>query len=111
MRDLNSQYRGKDKTTNVLSFPFENEFLALAELAPGLLGDIVICHSVVVEQAAQQNKTVHNHYAHMVIHGLLHLCGFDHQDDEQAEEMEALEVKILAQSNIPNPYTENRELI
>ena len=110
MAELNQAYRGKPGTTNVLSFVFENEFDAepesiQAESIPDLLGDIVICHKVVVKEALEQNKTEHNHYAHMVAHGVLHLCGYDHMNDEEAEEMEALEVKILAQSHIENPYT------
>jgi probable rRNA maturation factor len=118
MAELNQAYRGKPGTTNVLSFVFENEFgvdaetpselepeSIQAESIPDLLGDIVICHNVVVKEALEQNKTEHNHYAHMVAHGVLHLCGYDHMNDEEAEEMEALEVKILAQSHIENPYT------
>jgi len=97
---LNRDYRGKDEATNVLSFPFE----ATPEIELGLLGDIVICHAVIKEEANEQNKSVHNHYAHMVTHGMLHLCGYDHQDDRQAEQMESLETKILAQSGIANPY-------
>lgn len=117
MVELNQAYRGKSGITNVLSFPFENEFeqaiaaelpLAeprLVEPIPDLLGDIVICHNVIQQEANEQNKTALNHYAHMVTHGVLHLCGYDHLDDDEAEEMEALEVKILAQSHIENPYT------
>jgi probable rRNA maturation factor len=97
---LNRDYRHKDKATNVLSFPFE--------VAPGidiaLLGDIVICHSVIAKEAAQQGKSVNNHYAHMVTHGVLHLCGYDHQDDPAAEKMETLETNILAAQGIANPY-------
>lgn len=112
MSELNQAYRGKSGTTNVLSFPFESEFeqivetgQLLAEPIPDLLGDIVICHNVIHQEAHEQNKTTLNHYAHMVTHGVLHLCGYDHLNDDEAEEMEALEVKILAQSHIENPYT------
>jgi len=113
MGDLNSSYRGKQGTTNVLSFPFENEFDFAesndlnddGQIESDLLGDIVICHKVIQREAQEQGKTELNHYAHMVTHGVLHLCGYDHIDDADAEEMEALEVKILALSGIENPYT------
>ena len=111
MIELNSTYRGKAKPTNVLSFPFQDDFDFTSidgddtELVPSILGDIVICHSVICREVATQNKTLERHYAHMVTHGVLHLCGYDHLDDASAEEMEALEVRILAHSNIQNPYT------
>ena len=99
-RELNRTYRGKNSDTNVLSFP--------AELPEGvelpLLGDIVICAPRVVEEAAAQGKPEHNHWAHLTVHGVLHLLGYDHQDDEQAEEMEALETALLAGLGIPDPY-------
>ena len=99
-QNLNSRYRGKDKTTNVLSFP--------ANLPPGidipLLGDIVICAPLVSEEAGEQNKPLQSHWAHLVVHGVLHLLGFDHQHEEQAEEMEAIEVGLLASLGFENPY-------
>jgi len=99
-RTLNRDYRGRDKPTNVLSFPFENP--------PGvslpLLGDLVICHPVVVAEAAEQDKALHDHYAHMVVHGTLHLLGLDHLEDDEAEAMEALEREILAELGIADPY-------
>ena len=107
---LNRDYRSKDKATNVLSFPFESDFDLPEELqgedddAFDLLGDVIICHQVILDEAKAQSKSVLDHYAHMVVHGILHLCGYDHQDDVEAEEMEALEVKILAATNIENPY-------
>ena len=103
---LNRDYRYKDKPTNVLSFPFQTEFDdALTDQADfNLLGDIVICHSVIVQEASQQSKSVIDHYAHMVVHGILHLCGYDHHDDVNAEKMEALETQVLAQQQIANPY-------
>lgn len=104
MRDLNHQYRGKDKTTNVLSFPFENEFPSIAEITTHLIGDVVVCHPVIVTEAKLQIKSLQDHYAHMVTHGILHLCGLDHQNDQEAEQMEAIEAKILSQLNISNPY-------
>lgn len=98
--NLNREYRSKNKPTNVLSFPFESP--------PGidiaLLGDIVLCHEIVVQEAASENKSVSQHYAHMVSHGVLHLCGYDHECDTSAEEMETLESEILAKSGYPNPY-------
>jgi len=100
IRTLNKTYRHKDQTTNVLSFPFE----APSEVQLPLLGDLVICHNVVVEEARQQQKTVRDHWAHMVIHGVLHLKGYDHIDDDEARIMEALEVHILKILKIADPY-------
>lgn len=97
---LNKTYRHKDKPTNVLSFPFE----APPEIQLALLGDVIICHDIVVAEAQQQQKTSQAHWAHMVIHGVLHLKGYDHIRDSDAEIMEALEVQILKKLNIPNPY-------
>jgi len=101
---LNTTYRGKAGSTNVLSFPVDNEFDLSVDGGPSLLGDIVICHRVITREAAEQNKTILNHYAHMVTHGVLHLHGYDHLDDQSAEEMEALEANILSRSGIENPY-------
>lgn len=99
-RTLNRDYRGKDAPTNVLSFPFE----APPGVDLALLGDLVICHGVVVREAAEQGKSAANHYAHMVVHGTLHLLGYDHIDDSEAEEMERLEREILAAIGISDPY-------
>lgn len=97
---LNLSWRGKDKPTNVLSFP--------GERLPGadefVLGDIVICAGVVRSEAAEQRKTESDHWAHMVVHGILHLRGYDHIEDGEAEEMEALEREILANFSISDPY-------
>lgn len=97
---LNAEYRGKDKPTNVLSFPFE--------VPPGvpvtLLGDLVICAEVVAREAEEQQKAALHHWAHMVVHGTLHLLGFDHINDDEAEEMEALERDLLARLDIADPY-------
>lgn len=105
-QQLNSQYRGKDKPTNVLSFPFEvPEGIDL-----DLLGDLIICVPVVEKEALEQGKTLNAHWAHMVVHGCLHLLGFDHIADEEAEEMEALETKIITALKFPAPYeTSNKE--
>ena len=97
---LNKEYRGKDKATNILSFPSEQyDFLDY-----DCLGDLVICAEVVEEEAISQNKPINNHWMHLVVHGMLHLQGFDHINDAEANEMEALEIKILETMNIPNPY-------
>ncbi len=97
---LNRDYRGKDYPTNVLSFP--------AELHPDVelnhIGDIVICVPVVETEAVQQKKAPTNHWAHMVTHGVLHLLGYDHIEGPDAERMEALERRILAQQGIADPY-------
>lgn len=99
-QQLNNQYRGKNKPTNVLSFPFEvPEGIDL-----NLLGDLVVCAPVVQEEASEQKKTLVDHWAHMVIHGCLHLLGYDHINDDEAEEMETLEINILAKLTINNPY-------
>ncbi|MDX2503830.1 MAG: rRNA maturation RNase YbeY [Gammaproteobacteria bacterium] len=100
IQTLNKTYRHKDKPTNVLSFPFE----APAQVQLPLLGDVVICHDVVLEEAHQQQKTIENHWAHMVIHGVLHLIGYDHMDDSEAQSMENLEIQILNKLNIADPY-------
>ncbi|MDV6318735.1 rRNA maturation RNase YbeY [Chromohalobacter sp. HP20-39] len=99
---LNREYRGKDKPTNVLSFPFE----APPGIPLALLGDLAICHDVVINEATAQNKRLTHHYAHMVIHGTLHLLGYDHIDGREAEEMEALERELLASFKIGDPYAE-----
>jgi len=99
-QQLNKQYRQKNKPTNVLSFPFDvPEGIEL-----NLLGDLVVCKDVVEQEAAEQNKTLAAHWAHMITHGCLHLLGYDHISDNEAEEMEALEIKILAQQGFENPY-------
>jgi probable rRNA maturation factor len=99
-RRLNNDYRGVDKPTNVLSFPFE----APAEIADETLGDVIICAPVVEQEARRQHKPLKAHWAHMVTHGMLHLQGYDHQNDLQAEEMERLEGEILATLGFPDPY-------
>jgi len=100
--NLNLQYRNQNKPTNVLSFPADLP----SELNLPLLGDVVICASVVEKESLQQGKSVISHWAHMVIHGTLHLLGYDHLDEVQANEMEAKEIEILAQFGYSNPYLE-----
>jgi len=107
-RALNRHYRGKDYATNVLSFP--------AEMAEGvklpkgvkmpLLGDLVLCAPVVAREAREQKKTLVSHYAHLTVHGTLHLLGWNHEDDREAEAMEQLEREILAGMGIADPYLE-----
>jgi probable rRNA maturation factor len=96
---LNHEYRGKDYATNVLSFPYETE--------PVVMGDLVICPSVVAKEAAEQNKPLAAHYAHLTVHGILHLQGWDHDNDEDAQAMEDEEREILAALGYPDPYLAN----
>ena len=97
---LNLNYRGKDRPTNVLSFPFE----CPDEVELPLLGDLVICHQVVEREAQEQDKPVMAHWAHMVVHGSLHLLGYDHIEDDEAEEMEILETQIMMGLGFADPY-------
>lgn len=102
MQELNRDYRGKDYPTNVLSFPCDWD---LPE-EPRLLGDVVIAAAVVNREAKEQKKTMEAHWAHIVIHGFLHLLGYDHIEDDEAEKMENLEREILAQLGYADPYAE-----
>jgi probable rRNA maturation factor len=95
-RELNNEYRGKDHATNVLSFPYDTE--------PLVVGDLVICPSVVAREAEEQNKPLVAHYAHLTVHGMLHLQGWDHDNDDDAEAMENEEKEILAALGYPDPY-------
>ena len=104
IRELNRDYRGKDKPTNVLSFPFEMPEGLPADAMEPLLGDIIICDSVVRQEANEQHKTLQAHWAHMVTHGVLHLLGYDHIDDDDATVMEALEIRALAEQGFADPY-------
>lgn len=99
-RRYNRQFRGRDYATNVLSFPYE----ASPGEHSGLLGDLVICAPVVAREAREQGKDPRDHYAHMTIHGALHLLGYDHEDDADADRMEALERAVLASLGIADPY-------
>jgi probable rRNA maturation factor len=101
---LNRDYRGKDKPTNVLSFPGDVPDFLRAELEVLPLGDLVICAPVVVAEATAEGKPVEAHWAHLTVHGVLHLLGFDHIEDADAEVMEAREIAALATLGIENPY-------
>ncbi len=108
---LNRRYRGLDRPTNVLSFPFE----CPAGLDPDdpvrdLLGDLVICAEVVRREALEQGKEAHAHWAHMVVHGVLHLLDYDHIDETEAEEMETLETSLLCGLGFPPPYENHQDL-
>ena len=107
MQQLNSEFREQDKPTNVLSFP-AGEIEGLPSDADVPLGDIVVCAEVVRSEAKEQGKTAQAHWAHMVVHGTLHLLGFDHENDSDAARMEGLEIQILTDNGISNPYTEPR---
>lgn len=98
--ELNQRYRHKPGPTNVLAFPFE----APNEVTVNLLGDLVICAQVVAREASEQNKLLLSHWAHMVIHGVLHLLGYDHLTEHEAQIMESLEIKLLSQLGYSNPY-------
>ncbi|MBD1575015.1 MULTISPECIES: rRNA maturation RNase YbeY [Vibrio] len=104
-QQLNRDYRGKDKPTNVLSFPFE----APPGIEIDLLGDLIICQQVVEAEAKEQNKPLVAHWAHMVIHGSLHLLGYDHIDDHEAEEMETIETEIMQKLGFDDPYISEKE--
>lgn len=99
---LNEQYRHKQGPTNILSFPVDvPEGIEL-----DLLGDLVVCSPIIAKEADEQHKPLHDHWAHIIIHGVLHLLGYDHIDDREAEEMEALEIALLEKLHIANPYLE-----
>lgn len=109
VQSLNAEFRGKDKPTNVLSFAnIDDETFAdsAAESAEIELGDIIVALETLEDEAAQKNISLQNHFAHLLIHGILHLFGYDHQDDEEAEEMESIEIEILKILQIENPYKE-----
>lgn len=103
---LNETFRHKTGPTNVLAFPYEDHAMEPIEAC----GDLAICAELVAEEAAEQHKSVQAHYAHLTIHGTLHLLGFDHIDDADAQIMEALEIKILNNLGFANPYEEEQKL-
>tara|TARA_B100000780_G_scaffold276285_1_gene244572 strand:- start:835 stop:1284 length:450 start_codon:yes stop_codon:yes gene_type:complete len=95
---LNKKYRKIDRPTNVLSFLINDK---------PLIGDLILCHPIIKDEAKEQNKKIISHYAHLVIHGYLHLLGYDHEDDKEAKKMEAKEIRVLNRLGFPNPYTSN----
>ena len=104
IRQLNKTYRFKDKPTNVLSFPQIDWTDPPVKGFPVSLGDIILAFETIEREAKEQNKTLTQHVQHLLVHGTLHLCGYDHEDDEEAEAMESLEVKILKTLDVKNPY-------
>lgn len=100
MQKLNKNYRGKDKPTNVLSFPMELP----EEVGVNILGDLALCDEVIEAEAKQQAKTSEAHWAHMIVHGMLHLQAYDHIEDDEAEVMEAKEIEIMKNLGFENPY-------
>lgn len=105
VQQLNRDYRGKDKPTNVLSFAFEDaEGPDAGEDAPVLLGDVIVARETVAREAAEQGKSFDAHFMHLVAHGVLHLLGYDHETEEEAGVMEALETAALAALGLPDPY-------
>ena len=103
-RDLNARYRDRDRPTNVLSFAAYDDPVPLPDDANVPLGDVVVCVPLVAQAADEQQKTVRDHWAHLVVHGTLHLLGYDHESDEDAAVMEALETRLLAERGVPDPY-------
>lgn len=106
IQKVNRQFRNCDKATNVLSFPmYENEFLNVLKYEDYLpIGDVILSYETIVKESLEQNKTFKNHLTHLIVHSILHLFGFDHIKDEDAEKMEHLEVEILGLLGIENPY-------
>lgn len=103
-QQLNKQYRGRDNATNVLSFPGEYLPDGMPVDLPRLLGDVVICGPIVEREAVEQRKSVGDHWAHLLVHGTLHLLGYDHEDAVEADEMEAVETRILRSRGVKDPY-------
>ncbi len=103
-RELNSQYRGKQTATNVLSFPTDLPDSLSSQFEHAPLGDIVLCPELVEHEAEQQGKQLQAHWAHLLIHGVLHLLGYDHDTEDNANNMENLEIKALERLGFPNPY-------
>lgn len=102
---LNQEARGKDYATNILSYPTDMP-ASIIEIMPILpLGELIICHDVIVREAAEQHKTMTQHLSHLLVHGILHLCGFDHETGQaEQDQMEQFEIDILSTLNLPNPY-------
>ena len=107
---LNREYRGKDKPTNVLSFALtEAEEPEAQDGMPVMLGDVILAYETVAREASEQRKNFKDHMTHLVMHGVLHLLGYDHETDDEAEEMEALETRLLASFGIADPYAANHQ--
>jgi probable rRNA maturation factor len=104
VQDLNRDYRGQDKPTNVLSFAALDADSPIPPDGPILLGDVIIARETAEREAADEDKTLAHHLSHLVVHGVLHLLGYDHMEDDEAEEMESLERSILAGLGVPDPY-------
>ena len=102
IKTLNKQHRGKNTATNVLSFPQGG--MPVGPGLPAMIGDIVLAHGVIEAEARAEHKTFDRHFIHLIVHGVLHLCGYDHETPSQARTMEGLEKSILADLNIPDPY-------
>ena len=106
-RAYNRDYRGKDYATNVLSFALNEGEILPDQFSDELCGDLIICPQVVLKEAAEQGKTAEQHFAHLTMHGTLHLMGYDHIEETEAEEMEALEIRLMQAAGYPNPYQED----
>lgn len=107
IRVLNHEYRGKDSPTNVLSFAaLDEETMPEIEDGPLSLGDVILAYQTIEREAAEQDKFIQDHAAHMIVHGVLHLLGYDHEEDNEANVMESTEIRILEKLGIQNPYTE-----
>jgi len=106
VKKLNRDWRGKDKPTNVLSFPVEEPGMPVPRGRARMLGDIILARQTLVREAKSEGKKLAHHYQHLLVHGTLHLLGYDHLVDDEAEEMEAREVKILAKLGVPDPYAD-----
>lgn len=106
-RAYNRDYRGKDYATNVLSFALNEGEIMPEQVSDGLNGDLIICAPVVLKEAAEQGKTAEQHFAHLTMHGTLHLMGYDHMEEAEAEKMEAIEIRLMQESGYPNPYRED----
>ena len=104
IKDLNKTYRGKDKATNVLSFPSTESLLPGEENEPVHIGDVILAYDYVSEEAKNEKKALQTHLSHLVVHGVLHLLGYDHETTKDAEAMETLEIKLMKQLGLENPY-------
>jgi probable rRNA maturation factor len=106
---LNSNYRDVAKPTNVLAFPADNDHYPLGDMAEVELGDLAICAAVVLAEAREQSKSIEAHFAHMTVHGSLHLLGYDHMTEQEASEMELLEKQVMDKLGFPDPYRDDHQ--